>query len=54
MKDSRPFAKLKEVFCHHTYRHKNTTFNFAPTLPSPTTIPTLTEILLKTLASETE
>ncbi len=23
------FAKLKEVFCQRTCRHKNTTFNFA-------------------------
>jgi hypothetical protein len=29
MKDSRPFTKLKEVFCQRTCRHKNTTFNFA-------------------------
>jgi len=29
MKDSQPFAKLKEVFCQRTCRHKNTTFNFA-------------------------
>jgi hypothetical protein len=29
MKDSRPFAELKEVLCQHTSRHKSTTFNFA-------------------------
>ncbi len=27
--ESQPFAKLKEVFCQRTCRHKNTTFNFA-------------------------
>jgi hypothetical protein len=40
MKDSRPFAKLKEVFPQPTSRHKNTTFNFARPHPKPTHHPT--------------
>ncbi len=36
MKNSQPFAKLKEVFCLRTCRHKNTTFNFAQPHPKPT------------------
>jgi len=31
------FAKLKEMFCQHTCRHKNTTFYFAQPHPSPHT-----------------
>ncbi len=45
--DSQPFAKLKEVFCLRTCRHKNTTtcpdfsgFNFAQPHPKPTHHPT--------------
>ncbi|MBK6611763.1 MAG: hypothetical protein IPG29_13050 [Sphingobacteriales bacterium] len=38
--DSQPFAKLKEVFCQRTCRHKNTTFNFAQPHPKPTHHPT--------------
>ena len=34
------FAKLKEVFCQRTCRHKNTTFNFAQPHPKPTHHPT--------------
>jgi hypothetical protein len=30
------FAKLKELFCQHTSRHKNTTFNFGQPHPKPT------------------
>jgi len=26
--------KIKRGVCHHTSRHKNTTFNFAPTKPT--------------------
>ena len=33
---SQPFAKLKEVFYHHTSRPKNTTFTFAQPHPKPT------------------
>jgi hypothetical protein len=29
------FAKLKEVFCQRSCRHKNTTFNFAQPHPKP-------------------
>jgi hypothetical protein len=39
-RDSQPFAKLKEVFCQRTCRHKNTTFNFAQPHPKPTHHPT--------------
>jgi hypothetical protein len=34
-------AKLKEVFCQRTCRHKNTTLNFAQPHPKPTHHPTL-------------
>jgi hypothetical protein len=40
MKDSQPFAKLKEVFCQPSNRHKNTTFNFARPHQKPTHHPT--------------
>ncbi len=33
---SKRFAKLKEVFCLLTSRHKNTTFNFTQPHPKPT------------------
>jgi hypothetical protein len=36
MKESQRFAKLKEVFCQRTCRHKNTTFNFAQPHQKPT------------------
>jgi hypothetical protein len=32
-------SKIKEVFCQHTCRYKNTSFNFAQPLPSPPTTP---------------
>jgi len=35
------FAKLKEVFCQRTSRHKNTTFNFTQPHPKPTHHPTM-------------
>ena len=41
------FVKLKEVFCQRTCRHKNTTFNFTPTHPSPpTTLKRKTELIV--------
>jgi len=36
MKDSHPFAELKEVFCQNTNRLKNTKFSFAQTHPKST------------------
>jgi len=48
------FSKLKEVQADTQSQNICTTFNFTPTLPSPPTTRTLTEILLKTLASEIE
>ncbi len=42
MKDSLPFAKLKEVLCQHPSRHKSTTFNFARPHNDLFTIKTLT------------
>ncbi len=40
------FAKLKEVFCQRNCQHKNTTFHFAQTHPSPPTTLTPDKILI--------